>query len=60
VENATALIWRLLLVVEQHFRKLNAPHLAAEVYAGVAYQDGRRVVTAKAQPSPKHPKKVAA
>jgi hypothetical protein len=47
VENATALIWRVLLVVEQHFRKLNAPHLCAEVYAGVAYQDGARVVTVK-------------
>lgn len=45
VENATALIWKLLLVVEQHFRKLNAPHLCAEVYAGVAYRDGHRVVT---------------
>jgi putative transposase len=60
VENATALIWRLLLVVEQHFRKLNAPHLCAEVFAGVAYQDGARVVTAQAQSSPTHPKKVAA
>lgn len=47
VEHATALIWRVLLVVEQHFRKLNAPHLCAEVYAGVAYQDGARVVTVK-------------
>jgi transposase-like protein len=45
VENATALIWRVLLVVEQHFRKLNAPHRCAEVYAGVAYQDGHRVTT---------------
>lgn len=60
VEHATALIWRLLLVVEQHFRKLNAPHRCAEVVAGVAYQDGARVVTAKAQPSPEHPKTVAA
>jgi transposase-like protein len=31
VESATALIWRLLLVVEQHFRKLNAPNLCADV-----------------------------
>lgn len=61
VENATALIWRLLLVVEQHFRKLNAPHLCAEVFAGVAYQDGERVVTAKAKCSPEpQPEKVAA
>ncbi|MEO7986421.1 MAG: IS256 family transposase [Gemmatimonadales bacterium] len=45
VENATALIWKMLLVVEQHFRKLNAPHLLADVYAGIAYHDGIRVVT---------------
>lgn len=42
VENATALIWKMLLVVQQHFRKLNAPHLLAEVHAGVAYHDGVR------------------
>jgi transposase-like protein len=51
VEHATALIWRLLLVVERHFRKLNAPHLCAEVYAGVAYQDGVRVVTSRSASS---------
>lgn len=45
VENATALIWKMLLVVEQNFRKLNAPHLLAEVYAGIEYHDGARVVT---------------
>lgn len=44
VENATALIWKMLLVVEQHFRKLNAPHLLAEVYAGIEYKDGACVV----------------
>jgi len=40
VENATALIWKMLLVVQQNFRKLNAPHLLAHVYAGTEYQDG--------------------
>ncbi len=45
VENATALIWKMLLVVEQNFRKLNAPHLLAEIYAGVEYHDGVRAVT---------------
>lgn len=40
VENATALIWKMLLVVQQNFRKRNAPHLLAEVYAGVEYHDG--------------------
>jgi len=53
VESATALIWRILLVVEQHFRKLNAPHLCAEIYAGVTYRDGVRVVTAKASATPR-------
>lgn len=42
VENATALIWKTLLVVEQHFRKLNAPHLCTLVYEGVAFRDGIR------------------
>lgn len=58
VENATAMIWRLLLVAERHFRKLNAPHLCAEVYAGVAYADGQRVVTTR--PSPEPAEKLAA
>ena len=40
VENATALIWKTLLVVEQHFRKLNAPHLCTAVYDGVVFHDG--------------------
>lgn len=45
VENASALIWKMLLVVEQNFRKLNAPHLLTEIYAGIEYHDGVRVVT---------------
>ncbi len=44
VENATALIWKMLLVVQENFRKLNAPHLLAEVYAGTEYHDGIRAV----------------
>jgi hypothetical protein len=40
VENATALIWKALLVVEQHFRKLNAPHLCTTVYDGTETLDG--------------------
>lgn len=39
-ENATAMIWRLLLVAQKRFRKLDAPHLAAEVYRGVVFEDG--------------------
>ena len=45
VENATALIWKTLLVVEQHFRKLNAPHLGTTVHEGAIYRDGIRVLT---------------
>jgi putative transposase len=42
VENATAMLWKLLRVAEQHFRKLNAPELLAKVAAGVRYVDGRQ------------------
>lgn len=44
VENATALIWKTLLVVEHHFRKLNAPHLCTTVYDNVVFHDGIRTV----------------
>lgn len=44
VANATALIWRVLLVVEKAFRRLDSPELLAEVAEGVAYEDGVRVV----------------
>jgi transposase-like protein len=44
VENATALIWKTLLVVEQHFRKLNAPHRCTTVYHGATYRDGVLVI----------------
>jgi putative transposase len=44
VENATALLWKTLLVVEQHFRKLNAPHLCTTVYDGATYRDGVLVI----------------
>jgi transposase-like protein len=43
VANATALIWRLLCVAEKRFRKLNAPHLVAQVYRGVKFDDGVKV-----------------
>jgi len=41
--NATALIWKVLMVVEKRFRKLNAPHLLSEVYEGIEYRDGKRL-----------------
>lgn len=51
VENATAMIWKTLLVVEQHFRKLNAPHLLSAIYTGIEYRDGRRVPTRAVTPA---------
>jgi transposase-like protein len=47
VENATALIWKTLLVVEQHFRKLNAPHLCHAVYDGTIDRDGQQVLSTR-------------
>lgn len=44
VANATALIWRLLLVAEKHFRRLDSPHLLTEVAMGAEYINGTRVV----------------
>jgi transposase-like protein len=42
VENATAVIWKTLLVAEQSFRRLDAPELLPEVAEGVAYINGER------------------
>jgi putative transposase len=42
VDHATAIIWKTLLVVEQSFRRLDAPELLAEVAEGVVYVDGER------------------
>ena len=44
VANATALIWRVLLVAERSFRRLDHPELLAVVAEGVTYEDGLRVV----------------
>jgi|TARA_B100000315_G_scaffold257009_1_gene304480 transposase-like protein len=40
VANATALIWRTLMVAETRFRKLDAPHILKDVYARKQYKDG--------------------
>jgi putative transposase len=40
VDSATALIWKVLQVAEQTFRRLNAPNLLPAVYAGTQYMDG--------------------
>jgi transposase-like protein len=40
VENATALIWKLLQVAQSTFRKLKGTELLPAVYAGTRYVDG--------------------
>jgi transposase-like protein len=43
VENATAVLWKVLTVAERRFRRLNAPELVAQVAAGATYENGVRV-----------------
>jgi putative transposase len=43
VPNATAVIWKTLLIAEQTFRRLDAPELLPEVAEGVTFIDGVRV-----------------
>lgn len=40
VANATAVIWKMLLVAEQAFRRVKHPELMKGVYDGVQYVDG--------------------
>ena len=40
VENAQAVIWKMLLVAERRFRRLKAPELLKDVYQGAKYIDG--------------------
>jgi putative transposase len=42
VPNATAAIWKLLMVAEKTFRRLNAPELMRELYLGAVFVDGVR------------------
>ena len=44
VANATALIWRVLMVAERSFRRLDHPELLPEVAEGATYEDGVRVL----------------
>jgi hypothetical protein len=43
VDNATAVIWKMLLLTEQRFRKLDAPERMKEVFLGVQFRDGIEV-----------------
>jgi transposase-like protein len=42
VEGAKAIIWKVLRVAEQTWRKLNAPNLLPSVAAGAVFKDGLR------------------
>ncbi len=44
VANATALIWKVLLVAERSFRRLDHAELLAEVAEGAQYVNGVRIV----------------
>jgi len=48
-ERATAVIWKVLMIAQSRFRRLNAPKLVAEVAAGVRYENGRRVTPREEQ-----------
>jgi putative transposase len=40
VANAEALIWKILMIAEKKFRRLNAPTLLEDVYVGKQFVDG--------------------
>src|ERR1700687_1860215 len=43
VANAEALIWKMLMIAEKKFRRLNSPELLAAVYDGQLFEDGMSV-----------------
>ena len=47
VANAEALIWKILLVAEKKFRRLNSPELLQKVYQGTEFIDGVEIIRRK-------------
>jgi putative transposase len=43
VSNATAMIWKMLMLAEQRFKKLNAAEKMEQVFLGVQFKDGVEV-----------------
>ena len=43
VANAEALIWKILMIAEKKFRRLNSPELLEQVYNGQPFEDGIEV-----------------
>lgn len=40
VDRAMAVIWKMLMVAEQRFRRVKSPDLMTDVYLGTRYVDG--------------------
>jgi transposase-like protein len=47
VENATVVIWKMLMLAEQRFRRLNAPEKLMQVYLGFREGESREVTEIK-------------
>ena len=47
VTSASAMIWKMLMVAEQRFRRLKAPQLLRDVYNGDKYENGINLKTLK-------------
>ena len=43
VENATAVIWKMLLIAGKRFRRLDSPALVRDVWEGGRFVDGKQV-----------------
>jgi putative transposase len=41
VENATAVIWKMLMLAEHRFRRLDAPEKLVQVYLGFGAEEAR-------------------
>jgi hypothetical protein len=45
VSNATAVIWKMLMLAEKRFRKLDAPDKLKQVFEGIQFKDGVEVTS---------------
>jgi transposase-like protein len=43
VANATAVIWKMLMLAEKRFRKLDAPDKMKQVFLGIQFKDGAEI-----------------
>ena len=49
MDNAIAVIWKLLMVGEKRFRILTAADLLKDVYYGVRFEDGKRILSTESE-----------